>query len=503
MAPLEKAKAKRRWTLNRSRDIAEESPDEDYGEEILPTIDRDALATLPPADQEQFKKMRKKDRKNVIARWRREGRAVPEISASNSSESSSALYQHSSAPQLPELQMDVTRETFGGAFDNARQPSPVPQNVNVEQSLGASRSGLREGPQPHQDLNLLTSSHHNQPFPHLPVEPQQTQQTQHTTQTPFIAQASTESDDADDASLWLRIMDSDQYARGRRRTQGPLQDVTSETGESSSLSNIQETVEQRRLRELRHANVVLQDVNDERDLEYARFHGIGPVPPGLALAGNAPSASERTHAQTVTNVDNVIRSTGQVDAHNAIAVARQAATPDEAALYARETLFVRPRGSAAQEIAPVNAWRGEARAQGMQLSPPTTANSEGQNMPNLAAMTGNDGTEGLQEGMGNVKISPMKRMAKKVGNGIKGLFKGKSEKPKPRAPERPISRVRLHDGARVGTATAVSMTPVTAPQPTRHIPRPPPPLQPATTASASRTGSPRRRTTRAMMENYD
>lgn len=124
-------------------------------------------------------------------------------------------------------------------------------------------------------------------------------------------------------------------------------------------------------------------------------------------------------------------------------------------------------------------------------------------MPNLTAMTGRDGTEGLQEGMGNVKINPMKRMAKKVGEGIKGLFKGKVERAKPRAPERPPSQLRRHDEARVGTATAVSMTPVRAPQATDNLSRAPPPLQPAPGAVAARTTDPRLRTTRAQMENYD
>lgn len=171
MAPVEQPKAKRRWTPNRSREGREESSNEDYGEEILPTIDLDALATLSRDDQEKFKEMRRRDRKNVIARWRREGRPLPETSASSSSGSSKPIARKSSAPQLPELQMDVEpKGTFSSASDNARQPT--------------------------------------------------------------------------------------------------------------------------------------------------RFHGIGPIPPESGLASHAPSASERMHGQTVTSVHNVLRSTGQLNAHS-------------------------------------------------------------------------------------------------------------------------------------------------------------------------------------------
>lgn len=48
-------RVRRRWTLTR-RGAAEESRSDDYGEGILPTVDQEALATLPPADQENSRR---------------------------------------------------------------------------------------------------------------------------------------------------------------------------------------------------------------------------------------------------------------------------------------------------------------------------------------------------------------------------------------------------------------------------------------------------------------
>lgn len=532
MPPTERPKGKRRWTLNRSRDIAEEDSDEDYGEEILPTVDQEALATLPPEDQEKFKKMRKKDRKNIIARWRKEGKPVPETSASSSSGTSGSSRPPtrtlSAAPQLPELQMDVIpREDFSGAFGNARVSSSETIPDEATRSLGAIRSELKNHPHLPQEHHSLTTTPHNQDLTHLPVP---TNPDQGSAQTSLIAHPQPNSEDAEDseeASLWLRIMDATQRTCGRRGIQEPLHNPVNQAAEPAS-SEAQETPEQRRLRQLRDASNTLRNVTDNRELEYARFRGIGPVPPGLALGGNPPSASERVHAQTVTNVNEVYRATGQVVAHSeyglpsdrgtdltsividAIAVARRGAMPVQSNdpsqreyEAVRENLFVRPGRSVGQDIAPVHAWRGQARAHGMQLSPPSTVNTEGRDMPSLTAMVRNDSTEGQEESMVNVKISPMKRMAKKVGDGIKGLFKGKGERAKPRGPERPPSRLRLHDEARVATATAVSMTPLRAPQATQHLSRAPPTLQPAPAVSEGRPTDPRRRTTRAMIENYE
>ncbi|KAL8762578.1 MAG: hypothetical protein Q9184_001432 [Pyrenodesmia sp. 2 TL-2023] len=514
MPPMESPKGKRRWTLNRSRDIAEENSDEDYGEEILPTVDQEALATLPLEDQEKFKKMRKKDKKNIIARWRREGKPVPETNESSSSGTSGSSRPPtrtlSAAPQLPELQMDVIpRDDFSSAFGNARVASSETIPDESIRSLGAIRSELSNHPHLRPEQYSHTTTPHHQDLSHLPVPTNPDQGSAHTS---LIAHPQTDSEDAEDsedASLWLRIMDATQRTRGRRGIEEPSHNPVSQVADPST-SEARETPEQRRLRQLRDASSTFRNVTDKQELEYARFRGIGPVPPGLALGGNPPSASERVHAQTVTNVNEVYRATGQVVAHNAIAVARRGAMPVQSINPGqreyeaeREKLFVRPGRSVGQDIVPVHAWRGQARAHGMQLSPPSTVNTEGRDMPSLTAMQRNDSMEGLEESMGNVKISPMKRMAKKVGDGIKGLFNGKRKRAKPRGPERPPSRLRLHDEARVATATAVSMTPMRTPQATQHLSRAPPTLQPASAVPQGRPADPRRRTTRAMMENYE
>ncbi|KAL8716810.1 MAG: hypothetical protein Q9225_005892 [Loekoesia sp. 1 TL-2023] len=558
MAPLHKPNAKRRWTLTRShRAVENESSEEDNGEEILPTIDQEALATLPPEDQEQFKKTRKKDRKNIIARWRKEGKPIPESNISNSSERAGALVQRSSsAPQLPELQMDVTRETLSSAIESSRQSSATAGSNIHEQSLSAGQSELTEGQESRPASITHTATLSDQATAH----------------------SSSESEDSDETSLWLRVMDSDRYTRGRRRFRGPLQDLTGTTaGEGPSLAHeanqtamdpsqrasttsdsafnnrfprfgmtagassasasvaygptgdaptssadlrdenrqheSAQTVEQRKLKKLHEDEAFLQKVKNNRDREYARFRGVGPAPPGLALSGNAPSSSERTYARTVTNVYGVVRSTGQLHAHDAVAVARGAAVaghPDAAGngfSEAHETLFVRPSPSLGQGISPVRHWQEQAHAQGMQLSPPSTADSEQRDVlgRGKGKTKANDGTERLREGIVSNKISPIKRMAQKVGSGVKGMFKGREERVKAPSSGHPASELRLHDEARVGTATAVTMTPVRAPRPTQtqHLQRTPSPLQPAPAPPSTRRGSPGRRTTRAMMENYD
>ncbi|KAI4173553.1 MAG: hypothetical protein LQ343_002891 [Gyalolechia ehrenbergii] len=557
MAPLQKPKARRRWTLTRNRGTAEESSSEDYGEEILPTVDQVALATLPPADQEKFKEMRKKDRKNVIARWRKEGKPVPKSSNSNSSESIEALVQHSSsAPQLPELQMDVTLST---EIETGRQASATNDTETHERSLGAGRSELAEGQQARHASLSPFSTHHNQTTTHPASESEDT--ATHYNQT--TAHSTLQSEDSDETTLWLRVMDSDHYMRGRRRFRDPLRDQTDiaagegpssshqteraatdpsqiastsgnlafndcypgfgmTQGESSASAAMTygptpdtpttpsdqleedhqhervETVEQRRLRELQVQETFLQRIQNDREREYARFRGLGPVPPGLALSANAPSDSERLHARTATNVYNVLASTGEVYAHDAVAAARRAvvAGPSPGAgngfSEARESLFVRPSPSFGQDISPVRHWQAEARSQDMHLSPPSTTGQE-QRMGQL------------EEEMGNVKINPIKRMAQKFRTRIKNVFKSRGERAQAPAASRSASQLRVREETRVETATAVTMTPVRAPQPTQtqHLRRAPPPLQPASAPHPTRQGSPVRRTTRAMMENYD
>ncbi|KAL9028370.1 MAG: hypothetical protein Q9196_003259 [Gyalolechia fulgens] len=563
--------------MTRNRAAADESSLEDYGEEILPTIDPEALAALPPADQEKFKEMRKRDRKNVIARWRKEGKPVPGSSNSSSSESTWPLVQRSSAPQLPELQMDVTRDTLSREDESGRQASATDHSDTHERNLGAGRAELAEDEQARQAFPSLLATHHNQATTHPTAESEDTA-THHNQATTRLsaesedtathhnqtsAHSTLQSESSDEATLWLRIMDSSFYMHGRRRFQDPLQDLTNTTagerstsshraeqtatglpqtgstsdeltlndrypgfemtqGESSasaamtygSTREIQatqfeqmdedhqyervETVEQRRLRELQVQETFLQRIQDDGEREYARFRGLGPVPPGLALAANPPSDSERLHARTARNVYNVLASTGEAYAHDAVAVARRAVvacgSPDARSefLEARENLFVRPSPPSGLDIPPGRHGQAEARAQGVQLSPPSTAGQEQQ-------------MGQVQEEMGNGKINPIKRMAQKIGSGIKTVFKSRRERTQAPSASRSTSPVRMGDEACIGTATAVTMTPVRAPKPTetQHLRRAAPPLQPASAPRPTRQGSPIRGTTRAMMENYD
>ncbi|KAL9009170.1 MAG: hypothetical protein Q9173_005781 [Seirophora scorigena] len=457
MAPREKPKAKRRWTMTRSQDLVEESSEEDYGEEILPTVDQDALATLAPEDQDKFRKMRKKDRKNVIARWRREGKPVPGTGITISHENSQPLARSSSAPQLPELQMDVTpRGTFSSAFDNVREPSPGIEHQSILQRLRPEQSDPKGNPHSQQGHHSLPANPHDQGLTHLPVSTLHDHSSAHTS---LIAYPSLDSEDIGQGSLWLRILDNTEHTRGRRGTRGPSQDPTDPTAEVSR-SNRQETPEARRLRQLQEASSTVRDVTDHADLEYARFCGYGPVPPGLALGSNIPSASERVHARAVTSVNDVLRSTGRVPAHDAVAVARRAANQVQVTdpsksefLVKRENLFVRPNP---QDITTMNTCQEDALIRNTQLSPLTTVKSQRYAKPNPGATTGHDDMHESQNNTEKLKISPMKRMTRAVGAGLRGLCKGKAEKAKQRDPSRRLSRLRLHDEARLGTAAMVS-----------------------------------------------
>ncbi|KAL8959948.1 MAG: hypothetical protein Q9193_003268 [Seirophora villosa] len=312
MAPWEKPKAKRRWTMTKSQDLVEESSEEDYGEEILPTVDRDALATLAPEDQDKFRKMRKKDRKNVIARWRREGKSVPGTGITNSLESSQPRARSSSAPQLPELQMDVTpRGAFGSAFENVREPSPGIEHRSILQRLRPEQSDPEGNPHSSQGHHSLPANLHDQGLTHLPVPTLHDHSSAHTS---LIAYPSLDSEDIGQGSLWSRILDNTERTRGKRGARGPSQDPTDRAAEVSR-SNRQETPEARRLRQLQEASSAVRDVSDHADLEYASFCGYGPLPPGSALGSNNPSASERVHARAVTSVNDVLRPTARVPAH--------------------------------------------------------------------------------------------------------------------------------------------------------------------------------------------
>lgn len=165
-------------------------------------------------------------------------------------------------------------------------------------------------------------------------------------------------------------------------------------------------------------------------------------------------------------------------------------------LVKRENLFVR---RSPQDITTVNTCRENALIRTTQLSPLMSVKTQRYARPNPGAPTSYDDMRELQNNTEKLKISPMERMTRAVGAGLRGLCKGKAEKAKQRDPSRRLSRVRLHDEVCLGTAAMVSVTPMRAPQPTHHLPRAPPSLRP----TPSHSESPSRRTTRAMMENYD
>ncbi|KAI4190975.1 MAG: hypothetical protein L6R41_000425 [Letrouitia leprolyta] len=561
MAPLQHLKAKRRWTFTRNRGAAEESSVEDYGQEILPTVDPDALATLPPADQEKFKEMRKKDRKNVLARWRKEGTPVPESIDPNTNERNEPVIQRSSsAPQLPELRTDVTRDTLSTAMESGGQARAINEGDSRERSLGEGWSELRASQHAHHGFFSSSVAHHNQTGTQ-PTAESEDLATYHS-QIPVVStlhhehaetrvdmtapDSAFEPEQSDETNLWLRVMDNDRYARGRRRFRVPLghptnttasegpsssrhaqqpatnasrmestsgdlalndrypgsvmtqgesgasavmtfghsRDTPSTSSEHADEALLGETVEQRRMRELGVQDTYLQRIDNDRERDYARFRGLGPVPPGLALFANAPSGSERAHARTARTMSSAVASGEEAAIHtDALTAARRAAVAGPSTGTgvnfgeAHGDLFVRPRPSSGLEISPVQP---SASSQGQPAGQP-------------------------QEGMGSVKTNPIKRIVQKIGTKIKNAFRSRGERAGVPAASRRASQFRAHDEARVGTATAVTLTPVRAPQPVqaRHLCRAPPPLQPASASQAAAQGSSARRTTRAMMEGYE
>ncbi|KAL9594766.1 MAG: hypothetical protein Q9219_006852 [cf. Caloplaca sp. 3 TL-2023] len=350
-----------------------DSSEEDYGEEILPEVDEEALATLPPGDQEGFRQMRERERRNTMARWRREGRALTELECSDAGDNARPLTRISSlAPQLPELQMDMTREALGSVLESGRRLSTT-----------------------YQDDVVATSTQH----------------------TPAAA------------SL------------------------------SSGISS--------------HRYTALNSEN--RGLDFMRFCGVGPVRPGLALFGHAPSPTERTWARNLAARNGIDNPMGQSRQRNA-----------------SESPTVRPSRTLRQHISPVHYWQQEAREHGLQLSPPSIANPE--------QSAAQDRGKEQEIGLGRIK-----QMAKKVISTIKGLFRSRTEEAGVGQASRPATNVQLREEAQLVTTTIVTMTPVAATQRTQaqtlqeSSPRP----HPAWPAGLTGPNFPPQRTARAMMENYD
>ncbi|CAO1600545.1 hypothetical protein XANCAGTX0491_004228 [Xanthoria calcicola] len=412
MAPSQQA---RRLTWNQNQ--TPESSQSGYGQEILPTIDMNALAQLPPHEQEAFKEMRMKDRLRVLARWENDGRPSPRSGNAPTNDSTAQLMRTSSAPQLPELQMDVSISTFTGADDstdvdattNVRMPAIQARQEIIEQ--GATDDALLE---PHGPLGF----------------------------TPSL--------------LSLRS----------KRSQTELY--------------VDETPEKRCLRKLHRDQLALENIANEQDREWCRFRGVGAVPPGLGLSAHSPSPADRVIARTITRNHAVVQETGhQPDAFDTISIA-QDVEEEERALRAangspdlRGPLFVRTRRASVTPAKPPKlVSKKKARQQQIERSP--QASEDG--LEPLGSRTGGESVKHgipnrLHEQINSIHISPGKLVGRKIEaskNWIRNVFKGKTErKKKARAPGRPASRVHLQDEAQVGVAKRVSLMPLKAPQPSR------------------------------------
>ncbi|KAL8784015.1 MAG: hypothetical protein Q9213_004203 [Squamulea squamosa] len=527
MAPSRPSYKARRLTWNHNM-TSETS--EDYGQEILPTIDMDALAQLPSHERETFKEMRAKDRLRVLARWKKEGHPMPQISSSPTDDTTAKLIRTSSAPQLPELQMDASIGSFAGAIEPADAKMPA----STEVPANPARLRTTE----HFDINRkAVKGHHGLGF------------------TPSLLS------------------------------------IRSKSSQPELYKD--ETPEKRCLRKLQRDQVALQNIVNKQDREWCRFRGVGAVPPGLGLSAHSPSAADRVNARTITRKNAVAQATGQqLNAYGTsdpIPLADLSlltyAIPDtlgiaqdidgeERTLRAtngspdlHSSLFVRAITPVA---APARSLRtaGKKRLRPLHIRrvpPPDGAGSASDKVQPAFKDTQSDTPEELLE-RDNVHTSSGTRVGKKIEastNWIKNVFKSKTErKKKARTPGRPLSRAHLHEEAQVGTATRVSMLPVKAPQPRQPSPlveqlrpnqrppsppsppyperplpslqsssgpsylqRPPPSLQASNQSSPSRRSSPNsqnagsvidararpaergrsstRKTTRAMMEGYD
>ena len=431
MAPSHKT---RRSTWNQNQ--TPESSESGYGQEILPTIDPDALAQLPPHEQEAFKEMRIKDTLRVLARWRREGRLNPRTSNSPTDDSTVQLIRTSSAPQLPELEMDVPKSAFISA----------PNSGIVDTSAHAATPAIHTG----QKIREQAYADDTLPAPHrdLGFRP---------------------------SLLSLRS----------KRSQAEL--------------HMDETPEKRCLRKLHRDRQALKNIDNEQDREWCRFRGVGAVPPGLSLSAHSPSTSDRVIARTITRNHAVVQETGQQpDAYRRLI--RLAGAPskglmlyfpdtlgiaqdvdeEERALRAangspdlRGPLFVRARTKSVTQAKPNKlVSRKSTRPLHIGREHPPSTNGVGPDEVGNGAEDTKPGHHGeLQEQMDGFHIGPVKLVGQKIAASkawIRNVLKGKTErKKKARTPGRPASRVHPHDEAHLGVAKRVSVMPVKAPQPSR------------------------------------
>ncbi|KAL8704306.1 MAG: hypothetical protein Q9201_002528 [Fulgogasparrea decipioides] len=164
--------------------------------------------------------MRKEHRKNIIARWRKEGKLVPETTNSNSTESTASVVRRSSAPQLPELDIDATRDTLSSAFGNGKSSGTNSLSDGVEGQDGKGHSGA--------DQNKTWSE---QGLAHPVTTPSGSANNQAPSQS---------IPDTDETSLWLSIMEETaSHTRDRRRGRGPFHGAGYDTPSEEQIVNLQ------------------------------------------------------------------------------------------------------------------------------------------------------------------------------------------------------------------------------------------------------------------------
>ncbi|KAL8686304.1 MAG: hypothetical protein Q9218_007199, partial [Villophora microphyllina] len=392
MASSQKPPARRRWTLNRTKAPPVESSDSSYGEEILPTIDKDAVKALPKIDRLEFIEMRNREKRNVIARWMREGKHIPATGSSTPPESTRLLLPHSPPPQLPELQMDVTKDTLSSAFQDrnlfgSRTPS---DNTSIRDDVyGGGVNQTTSWNEDQYSDQLTTSAKMSHEKFTTPAKMSDNKVTIPAKMEDYKASLQS-TPDTDETSQWLNVMDEAGSAtRNRRRgfygaahaspTKDPAMNpprdelpsglithngpnfltntakgesstgqgmtlpasqtsmqssqsqTTSEpssTSDPSATSNPpvarltqserQQLIEEKALRRILEDQAILEQLDTQGAREFVRGRGIGPVPPGLALRGNAPSIEERAGARALTEKRQLRRQTGQVTAFDVL-----------------------------------------------------------------------------------------------------------------------------------------------------------------------------------------
>ena len=332
-----------------------ETSDEEYGEEIIPRIDQTAFSQLTPDQQLGVKKVYKETGDRVRAKWRKQGKAIPEADNSSSSKSSPVLPEEQSAPpQIPELQMDSryllasgTRTTFGAsATENSSERNEDARGRVSSLSGSGARSTVKppariRGKASYSTLGADASSNwlkymnsnneddgersNNPQYSYSSAERNRDDNQDRRGRSTVIRIARTR-----DQETQTTLPQSNEFGswEGRSGTQlrVPIDRYQTSTPLSSSGSHPSNgeggvgPVEARAIKRLRRDNNFLSILSNERSRDYARSQGIGPVLPAMALRSNQPSSTERVHATTITRVHNIINETGSINANGKISL---------------------------------------------------------------------------------------------------------------------------------------------------------------------------------------